>query len=518
MTAVSPKPARVYFFGTCLADALYPEAGIAAIRLIEHEGVRVVFPPRSPAAAQPAYNSGYPEEARLVARHQIRTFRDDIPIVVPSGSCAGMMKYHYPVLFAGDPDLPAAQEFAARVVEWYEFMTRLGAAYEDRGSPIRVTWHSSCHALREMRVIEHSKALIRSLGQRRAGRTRPGERVLRVRRHVLDQAARHLGRDGRRQGGRHRRDGRGSGPHGRLRLSHEHHGGGRPARAAASKASIWRNSSGSASMGEGFQKNAERALDDAQLRRNFAFAMGNFILKRKAVFSDPVESERLRTAAAIERRALARLPELLEQLEASCTENGIQVHWAETSEDANRDRARASSRRHGATRVVKGKSMVSEEMHLNAFLGEPRASRSLETDLGEYIIQLDGETPSHIIIPAIHKNKDQIARHVRREDPRTRRTPRTWIELTAIARRTLRREVPRGGDRAQRRELRGRRNRHALPGGERRQRPHVHARAAGAHRRHGDGEGRGAPRGRAAAAAPARPGPRPASSSRPTST
>jgi L-lactate dehydrogenase complex protein LldE len=164
MTPAPSKPARVYFFGTCLADALYPEAGIAAIRLIEREGVHVVFPPGQSCCGQPAYNSGYPDEARRVARHQIRTFREDIPVVVPSGSCAGMMKHHYPVLFAGDPDLPLAQGFAARVLEWSEFMARdLGAAYEDKGDPIRVTWHSSCHALREMQVIEHSKAMIRRL-------------------------------------------------------------------------------------------------------------------------------------------------------------------------------------------------------------------------------------------------------------------------------------------------------------------------------------------------------------------
>jgi L-lactate dehydrogenase complex protein LldE len=164
MTSESAKPARAYFFGTCLVDALYPEAGIAAIRLIEREGVRVTFPPGQTCCGQPAYNSGFPEEARRVARHQIRAFPDDIPIVVPSGSCAGMMKHHYPGLFAGDAELPRAQAFAGRVVEWSEFMVRtLGVAYEDRGDPIRVTWHSSCHALREMRIIAHSKALIRQL-------------------------------------------------------------------------------------------------------------------------------------------------------------------------------------------------------------------------------------------------------------------------------------------------------------------------------------------------------------------
>ncbi len=164
MTPETSKPPRVYFFGTCLIDAVYPDAGLAAIRLIEREGVRVVFPAGQSCCGQPAYNSGFPAEARAVARRQLQSFPEEIPVVVPSGSCAGMMKHHYPALFAGDPDLPLAQAFSGRVFEWSEFMVRvLDARYEDRGGPLRVTWHSSCHALREMRVIEHSKRLLRQL-------------------------------------------------------------------------------------------------------------------------------------------------------------------------------------------------------------------------------------------------------------------------------------------------------------------------------------------------------------------
>lgn len=164
MTPEFAKPSKVYFFGTCLIDALYPEAGLAAIRLIEREGVRVVFPSGQSCCGQPAYNSGFPDEARAVARQQMQVFREDIPIVVPSGSCAGMMKHHYPELFASDPDRAQAKAFAGRVFEWSEFMLRvLRARYEDRGAPIRVTWHSSCHALREMKVVEFSKQLLRQL-------------------------------------------------------------------------------------------------------------------------------------------------------------------------------------------------------------------------------------------------------------------------------------------------------------------------------------------------------------------
>ena len=194
---------------------------------------------------------------------------------------------------------------------------------------------------------------------------------------------------------------------------------------------------------ESFEKNVDRALADAQLRKNFAFAMGNFILKRKAVFSDAEETERLRTLGnAIKQRALSRLPDLLEQLEAACTRNGIRVHWAETTAVANRIVLEIIES-HAAGRVVKGKSMVSEEMHLNAFLAT-HGIEAVETDLGEFIIQLDGETPSHIIVPAIHKNKAQIAKIFQEKIPGAPYTEDV-AELTAIARRTLRRKFYEAG-------------------------------------------------------------------------
>lgn len=164
MRSYPPKPRKAYFFGTCLIDAAYPDTGIAAIRLIQREGVEVVFPPGQSCCGQPAYNSGFPEEARAVARRQIRSFPKAWPIVVPSGSCAGMMRHHYPKLFADDPDLEEIREFSERVFEWTEFLVHvLGIQLTDRGAPVTITWHSSCHAAREMGVIGDSKSLLRQL-------------------------------------------------------------------------------------------------------------------------------------------------------------------------------------------------------------------------------------------------------------------------------------------------------------------------------------------------------------------
>ena len=185
-----------------------------------------------------------------------------------------------------------------------------------------------------------------------------------------------------------------------------------------------------------FPKNFTKALNDPQLRHNLRSAMDTLGMRRRTLFSDPVSFEQLRaTGDEIRQRALRQLPELLEKLEKKCTENWIQVHWAETPAEANQI-CLEIIQRHNAHRVIKGKSMVSEEMHLNHFLAEHDVE-ALETDLGEYIIQLDHETPSHIIVPAIHKNRDQIARLFHDKIPNT---PYTEVveELNAIARKVLR--------------------------------------------------------------------------------
>ena len=164
MTHYPEIPDNVYYFGTCLMDVFYPEAGMAGIKLIQSQGINVIFPPEQSCCGQPAFNSGFPGEAMAVARKQIAIFHKNYPIVVPSGSCAGMMKHHYLELFSDDPDLDRVKEFSARIFELSEFLVRvLKINLEDHGSPVKVAWHSSCHALREMQVTEDSKSLIRQL-------------------------------------------------------------------------------------------------------------------------------------------------------------------------------------------------------------------------------------------------------------------------------------------------------------------------------------------------------------------
>lgn len=158
------RPENVYFFGTCLADMFYPGVGMAGIKLIQKAGIRVIFPRQQTCCGQPAYNSGFPAEARTVAEKQIDLFPRDYPIIVPSGSCAGMMRHHYPKLLAGHPKIKQAIHFSERIFELSEFLVHiLKVQLQDRGKPITVTWHSSCHALREMKITEDSKSLIRQL-------------------------------------------------------------------------------------------------------------------------------------------------------------------------------------------------------------------------------------------------------------------------------------------------------------------------------------------------------------------
>lgn len=150
------------------------------------------------------------------------------------------------------------------------------------------------------------------------------------------------------------------------------------------------------------------ALGRQRARANVRAAMDGLVAKRLRAFPDRGELERLRDQGrAIRAQSVARLPDLLEELERNCTRNGMQVHWAETGEEANQI-VLDILRRAGAQALLKGKSMVSEEMGLNERL-TAAGIEPVETDLGELIIQLAGEPPSHIIAPAVHKDRREIA-------------------------------------------------------------------------------------------------------------
>jgi len=158
---------HVYLFGTCVIDLFMPEAGLDAVRLLEHEGVTVHYPRGQSCCGQPAYSSGNPEQAREVARAQLDLFPQAWPVIVPSGSCAGMMRHHWPALFEDDPQAAAkARELAQRVYELSEFLLHV-LQVDFQAAPAqadeKVVLHTSCGARREMGTRAHGVALLDAL-------------------------------------------------------------------------------------------------------------------------------------------------------------------------------------------------------------------------------------------------------------------------------------------------------------------------------------------------------------------
>lgn len=159
---------------------------------------------------------------------------------------------------------------------------------------------------------------------------------------------------------------------------------------------------------ETFDANARAALSDTQLRGALKNATSLFGKRRLAAALSVSNWEDLRSEARrIKDETLLNLDKYLEQFTAKAESAGAQIHWARDAAEAN-EIVKRLARERQARLVVKSKSMTTEEIHLNAAL-EAVGVEALETDLGEYIIQLAGETPSHIIAPAIHKTRYQIA-------------------------------------------------------------------------------------------------------------
>jgi len=189
---------------------------------------------------------------------------------------------------------------------------------------------------------------------------------------------------------------------------------------------------------EDFKARSKAVLDNEGQRKNFRGAMDFLQAKRRAQFSDGEELQGLRNlGSAIRQYSLANLPRLLTELEAKLTANGVQVHWAQDAGEANAV-ALQIAHRVNAKHIIKGKSMVSEEVGFNHAM-EAAGIEALESDMGEYIVQLAGEGPSHIIMPAIHKTKQEIAQLFADEVPGVAYTEDVDA-LIQIGRRVMRRK------------------------------------------------------------------------------
>ncbi len=160
--ASTSKDIRASIFITCLVDMLYPNVGEAMVKVLRQSGVQLDFPEDQTCCGQPAFNSGYQAQARDLAKRFISVFDGDGYVVAPSGSCTSMVRVFYPELFKDDPaNLKKAEALSSRTYEFSEFLVKVvgaddvGAAYD--GS---VTYHPSCHLLRELGVSSEPKQLL----------------------------------------------------------------------------------------------------------------------------------------------------------------------------------------------------------------------------------------------------------------------------------------------------------------------------------------------------------------------
>jgi L-lactate dehydrogenase complex protein LldE len=154
-------PRRVSLFVTCLVDLLYPQVAECTVALLRDAGVEVDVPASQTCCGQPAFNSGFNDDARRVAANFLDAFAGADAVVAPSGSCTAMVRRYYPHLFHGTKDEARATELASRTFELTEFLVDvLGVAKAEGRWEGRVTYHDACHGLRELGLAGQGRRLL----------------------------------------------------------------------------------------------------------------------------------------------------------------------------------------------------------------------------------------------------------------------------------------------------------------------------------------------------------------------
>lgn len=158
-----PNNPRIALFVTCLVDLMRPEIGFAAIKLLEHAGCEVVVPPDQTCCGQPAYNSGDRRSAHRLAERVLEQLEGYDYVVIPSGSCAGMIKVHYADLFSDDPGLKhRLVDLGPRIYELSDFLANVMQVETVPGKlSAAVTYHDSCSGLRELGVCAQPRQLLK---------------------------------------------------------------------------------------------------------------------------------------------------------------------------------------------------------------------------------------------------------------------------------------------------------------------------------------------------------------------
>ena len=159
----SPRYKPVSLFVTCIIDAMFPQTGVSVVKILDHLGIETRFPMAQTCCGQPAFNTGFWDDARPVARQFLRAFADAEVIVTPSGSCATMIRHYYPELFKDDPQWRSVAHRAASITwEFSEYLvdglgiTDLGAAVP----PMTVAFHDACHGLRGLGLKTQARDLV----------------------------------------------------------------------------------------------------------------------------------------------------------------------------------------------------------------------------------------------------------------------------------------------------------------------------------------------------------------------
>jgi L-lactate dehydrogenase complex protein LldE len=163
------KPIRVALFVTCLVDQLFPEVGIAAVKLLRRAGCQVEFPAQQTCCGQPFFNSGFRQQAAALARRTIEIFEPYEAVVLPSGSCTSMIRLEYPHLLQDEPEwAERARQLAAKTFELSDFLVNqlgwLPDGHADQAEMPTITYHDSCHMNRLLGLGHESRQLLAAAG------------------------------------------------------------------------------------------------------------------------------------------------------------------------------------------------------------------------------------------------------------------------------------------------------------------------------------------------------------------
>lgn len=151
----------VTLFIPCFVDLMFPRVGVSVVEILERLGHRIDYPEELACCGQPAFNSGYWNEAREVALPVLKRLKDAEAVVIASGSCGAMLKVFYKQLFADTEHAPAAEALAAKCFEFSDFLvTKLGVTELGAKFPAKVTFHDGCHGLRELGIKAGPRALL----------------------------------------------------------------------------------------------------------------------------------------------------------------------------------------------------------------------------------------------------------------------------------------------------------------------------------------------------------------------